>query len=808
MDVRCSRCSTEYEFDDALISERGTTVKCTNCGFQFKIFPGNRDNVAPERWVVRTGSGRELVYTSLRELQRGIADRKVGPNDLLSRGKQPARPLGSIAELEPFFQTGPAPVPNIERSQRTLHGVAPPQSAIAPTLTGSAQFRAAPMQKPAPPGGARPAPVAAPPLSATLPVDKAEPPPRPPRPAAGTPPAPLSQTIPDVSSGAPTPVRAPIPSSTLPAVQPKGGLSTLPQGTPATQAVRASAQSPLAPPAFSVPAPTLVTPDAPNAGEEEPPTEPLGWPSAEPAVPAPEEPFDKTLEAAVSPRPPRASAPDFAPASLPRPRAAMNSYDELDLDALSEDGSPRRARSRWIAGVVFVAVASLLGASLGRKYLSRASPGSPASAQPSDSRVARFLANGARLLDEGDFEGAKEELDKASALAEKDPAVLTALARLETLTADVSWLKLRLLDPNSTDLVQATHRELGRRVGKARTAVDRAFAIAPEDAVVLRARIDVLRLSGDGDKAREWLAPLSAHASDPENAYVLAALDLAEAAPAWASVIDRLRLAASAEHEPGRASAALVYALVRAGKVDEAQTAFQKIDGRSKPHPLLEELRSFLARAQKTADAGVGTADKLAAVDPTKLPALDTSPQPADEARAAAGAAAPVAAGAPTGDFRTRLAQAASAVQQGDLARAEQLYTSVLNEQPNNTEALGGLGDVARRRHDPATAAKMYDRVLAQNPSYLPALLGAADQKWEAGDRHGALVLYRRLLEQAGPSSDYGSRAAARIAQGEGSGAQAAGATATPTPATPAAPAHPPASPPPDIDTTDLPGAR
>jgi len=48
------------------------------------------------------------------------------------------------------------------------------------------------------------------------------------------------------------------------------------------------------------------------------------------------------------------------------------------------------------------------------------------------------------------------------------------------------------------------------------------------------------RLSGDGDKAREWIAPLSSNASVPENAYVLAALDLGEPSPVWPSVIDRL----------------------------------------------------------------------------------------------------------------------------------------------------------------------------------------------------------------------------------------------------------------------------
>src|SRR5262245_3962401 len=125
MDVRCSRCGTEYEFDDALVSERGTTVKCTNCGHQFKVHPSESGG-APERWVVRTISGRELVYTSLRELQRGIAQRQVGPDDLLSRGNQPPRPLGSIAELEPFFQGRAGATLRAAHRASTLVGVAPP----------------------------------------------------------------------------------------------------------------------------------------------------------------------------------------------------------------------------------------------------------------------------------------------------------------------------------------------------------------------------------------------------------------------------------------------------------------------------------------------------------------------------------------------------------------------------------------------------------------------------------------------------------------------------------------------------------
>jgi predicted Zn finger-like uncharacterized protein len=129
MEVRCNRCGTEYEFDDVLISERGTTVKCTNCGFQFKVFaPGSRA-AAPERWSVRTVAGEDLVFSSLRDLQRGIAERRVGPQDLLSRGSDAPRRLGLIAELEPFFVVQHAlpkgPIP------RTLHGVAPEFPAVS-----------------------------------------------------------------------------------------------------------------------------------------------------------------------------------------------------------------------------------------------------------------------------------------------------------------------------------------------------------------------------------------------------------------------------------------------------------------------------------------------------------------------------------------------------------------------------------------------------------------------------------------------------------------------------------------------------
>src|SRR5580658_2175199 len=103
MDVQCERCKTEYEFDDALVSGRGTTVRCTNCGHQFKV-RGVQGNGANDQWFVKTAEGRELSFGTLRDLQRAILAKQVARGDMLLRAGASPRALGSIAELEPFFQ--------------------------------------------------------------------------------------------------------------------------------------------------------------------------------------------------------------------------------------------------------------------------------------------------------------------------------------------------------------------------------------------------------------------------------------------------------------------------------------------------------------------------------------------------------------------------------------------------------------------------------------------------------------------------------------------------------------------------------
>ena len=46
MDVRCEKCQTEYELDEARLKPGGVTVKCTHCGHMFKIRKRTPTNVS------------------------------------------------------------------------------------------------------------------------------------------------------------------------------------------------------------------------------------------------------------------------------------------------------------------------------------------------------------------------------------------------------------------------------------------------------------------------------------------------------------------------------------------------------------------------------------------------------------------------------------------------------------------------------------------------------------------------------------------------------------------------------------------
>lgn len=110
MDVRCEKCQTEYELDEARLKPGGVTVKCTNCGHMFKIrkrtitnvglSPGGRDAAAAMR--ARTGSSKPVTLSAPPSAPAPAASRA------------PARPSDSLFDDERSLGADEAPT-TVER---------------------------------------------------------------------------------------------------------------------------------------------------------------------------------------------------------------------------------------------------------------------------------------------------------------------------------------------------------------------------------------------------------------------------------------------------------------------------------------------------------------------------------------------------------------------------------------------------------------------------------------------------------------------------------------------------------------------
>lgn len=165
MDVTCNRCNTEYEFEEALVSARGTTVKCTHCGHLFKVQRVAVGSAAlaseAKHWTVRRTDGQTHTLETLSELPQLIANGSFGRDDELSRTSMVWRRLGDIDELDEHFVAADRRGPSRVQSQRQR------AAKLAPTdsLSGSAPASptppaAAPSAQPAsaPPGANAAAP--------------------------------------------------------------------------------------------------------------------------------------------------------------------------------------------------------------------------------------------------------------------------------------------------------------------------------------------------------------------------------------------------------------------------------------------------------------------------------------------------------------------------------------------------------------------------------------------------------------------------------------------------------------------------
>ena len=686
MYVQCERCQAEYEFDDALVSERGTTVKCTSCGHQFKIRRTASGGDA-DQWEVTSADGASRhLFSSLKELQRAIVAKTVARTDLLTRSGLPPKPLASIAELEPFFEERRARNPSIPDRTPGISNKPPP-----------------------------------------LPPGASLPPLRPPQRSS-------------IPGHAP-----PLPSRT-PTVRPADAVPPPPKPKPNTWAEDTPTHALQREPVAAHPAVSKKPPPPPLASRR-PPT-----PTPTPTPP----PKAETAPVQTSPLPPVAGGEARISASDALRRPSI-SYVDPNYGA-----APRRRVGGWVVGAALVAGVAVVGVYMSNN---KAAGGKVAAGTASDPRVAQFLASGETALTQGNLELAKENLDKAGALAEKNPDVLLATARLSAARADLAWLRFKLL-PSDSDEARLARQTMDDLASGARRAAEDAQKGAPEDAALLRVRVDALRISGDLRGARALVDRILPTGSQPETAYVLAALDLAETEPPWSVVIGRLRTAAAGEGAASRARAALVYALARSGDAAEARKELDRLAAQPRVHPLIGSLRTFVERAGPATaatgkDAGVIDAapqataalptatprEPVAVVDVNRLPSQGAQGGASSTSKAEPGAGATGGGGIPS-DPRTMIRQAEAAKQKRDYDRARTLYEAALARNGSDSEALAGLADVSRAQGDTAAAQGLYKRVLGVNPSYLPALVALADIQWDGGDKGNAQKAYREIVER------------------------------------------------------------
>jgi predicted Zn finger-like uncharacterized protein len=120
MDVRCPRCQSEYELDDARVTDDGVTVKCSECQHVFRVKKKSLVMTLPVRdehdaaplpptaqhreWKVRQPNGNIYLCKELTTLQKWIIEGKVARDDEISLTGENWKRLGNIPELASFFQ--------------------------------------------------------------------------------------------------------------------------------------------------------------------------------------------------------------------------------------------------------------------------------------------------------------------------------------------------------------------------------------------------------------------------------------------------------------------------------------------------------------------------------------------------------------------------------------------------------------------------------------------------------------------------------------------------------------------------------
>lgn len=850
MDVRCEKCQTEYELDEARLKPGGVTVKCTNCGYMFKIrkrantnvgltpvsstgptspvtpigrdagpvvrprpassrppAPGRaRDSIFDEdprqlgideapttvdrQWLIRLENGEQKSCRELATLQQWIITGVVTRESLISRTGKTWKRIGDIADLGQYFTIADEARANRDRVRPPSRpGPIASIRELPGTIPGYGAAQAA--------GGT------------ILPDDDDGQEARttrayPQRPPANTPPPVPTRGV----ARTPAPIVAMAPTEPAPPpVPPRRPRTTPPPPPPRRAGPGPAVPAVLAqPPAVPGPQGNRATaawatdgikPDASDM--------PAAGPFVGKLAVIPDEPaFAGRVRMAPG---------DAGPFDAGRVRMVDDDDDVLPVRRGSRAG-------RWVLAVALLVMGTAAAVVYG--FVLRTGRDEQATRPVQDAGAAAVVpaadaaqvAAPAPAADAAAIEPAAAAGPRGELAADIEPRLRTAAQSLDgKLDAPSQALRAHLLARLAQDLqdraaliaspdADALRKEAKQLVLDAATAAQRALRSAGDDAGANIAMAEVLRLQGK--PARDIKRYLDTARARPDVAW---ATDLALA--------DALVLARDGKTEDARAAFAaidqgagkletsgdvrarfhLALALAMQGKPAEAKPLVDTILAAQPEHAgaraLAGKLETLVARTdplppEDRARDGSAARPGGAPRPAPGAPGNGSAARPGGAPRPGAGAPGAESGGA---DSYERLLARANAIADTSCAKATELYARALELKPNGVEALAGLGYCQIDAKQFSSAFSKFRAALAVSPRYEPALRGIAETYQQQGRKEQAIEAYKHYLEIY-PDSVAAKKQLERL------GGDSPPPSASPAPPTPGSSAPPPAGPP------------
>ncbi|HRI71940.1 MAG TPA: hypothetical protein PK156_47230 [Polyangium sp.] len=772
-------------------------------------------SIPPYSWIVRTVDGREIEFSALRDLQAAIYDNRVTREDVLVRGSSRPRRLGSIAELEPFFNRSGMNAPNPQRRARTLAGAG---AAAVPAVTAQRAENSVVFSLPNLMGGAveQEAPVSV--RRSTLPPppppparrDGSEPsirrasiPPATPRSGTdGSPPPYRRGSIPPPPPTAPTgrrpaPMRAPSPSGRFgdpndteneedwsntgierisalppPPPMPRRSAPPPPPMFPPPEPPPPLAETALAPKMFPDPEPTKMS-KAPTPPSETAPSKtkaPTTTPTTTehtPVSPTDKPSVDKPDATSTNPEEP--SQPPVATIDEPRtsateerastPTSSDTSMKTPNSERLSAPGSAPLPSSRYSEPY-----------SESRFSEPRVSEPRPSINSPSAPTASR-RAGAARWI---------------VAVVLAGCTLLAALTILPKLYAkqgagQTEARVVALLDQGDRAANEGDLEAANEAFVKASALVDKDARVELRLARMAIVRADV-----------PWLKVRLLSESDPDLAptrrelvlaagRALQAVERAQAVLPNDQDVTRCRIDVFRLQSNVNEARKLLASLVKPAGAAHDEVGLALLD-MSEPTPawpsIIERLSHAAGSEQNLGHArsmliyalvqsgdltrAKSELDQLVAM-PRPHPLIGAFRAYIAAADKAANAAPAEDAGGAVDEATAALQTAVEATTNGEFEKAAELLKDLETRFPNNANVLTAAGRLALKKDDRPRASAYFEKALTADKNHFDALSGLADIKWDSGEKQAASVLYRRIIEGAGADSPYLARAKERF---------------------------------------------